>query len=92
MIILLAWVLLSVAVGFAANTRGRDGMMWFFIALLISPLIAGAMVLALGWVPQEATSLPPEEQRLRNSVNARTVLIALSLAVAFCASLLMIAR
>ena len=33
------WVLFAVAVGFFANNRGRGGLGWFFLSLLISPLL-----------------------------------------------------
>lgn len=42
------WVLLSIVVGVAASSRDRSGFGWFVLALLISPLIAGLLVLALG--------------------------------------------
>jgi hypothetical protein len=45
------WVLLyfglAIVVGVAANTRGRSGFGWFLLALVISPLIAGLLVMAL---------------------------------------------
>jgi hypothetical protein len=44
--LLFFWVGFSIAVAVAANTRGRDGVGWFFLALLISPLLAGIIVLA----------------------------------------------
>jgi hypothetical protein len=46
--IILVWLVFSVIVGVAANERGRNGAGWFFISMLISPLIAGLFVLALG--------------------------------------------
>jgi len=33
--------------GVLANTRGRNGFGWFGLALLISPILAGAFLLAL---------------------------------------------
>jgi hypothetical protein len=42
----LLWAGLSLAVGFLANHRGRSGITWFQIALVISP-IAAAAILAL---------------------------------------------
>ncbi len=64
------WVLLylglAVVVGVAANTRGRSGFGWFLLALLISPLISGLLVLALPRVgpiaapPQPDHSFEPE--------------------------------
>jgi hypothetical protein len=47
LVILFFWVGLSAVVSVAANTRGRDAAGWFFLALLISPLLAGLLVLAL---------------------------------------------
>jgi hypothetical protein len=41
------WIAFSVVVGVAANARGRDGVGWFFLALLISPLIALLLVLVM---------------------------------------------
>lgn len=43
----IAWVLLSVVVGMVAqNYRDRNGFGWFVLALVVSPLIAGLLVLA----------------------------------------------
>jgi hypothetical protein len=33
--------------GVLANTRGRNGFGWFVLALLMSPILAGAFLLAL---------------------------------------------
>jgi hypothetical protein len=53
------WVLLCVTlaalpvwVGVVASKRGRNGVGWFFLALFISPLIAGLLLLALPRVPR----------------------------------------
>ncbi len=45
--ILLLWLGLAMIVGVAANTRGRSGIGWFFLSIVISPLLAGLLVLAL---------------------------------------------
>ena len=42
-----SWLALAIIVGVAANTRGRSGVGWFLLAAVISPLIAGLLVLAL---------------------------------------------
>jgi hypothetical protein len=34
------WVLFAIIVGVAAGSRGRSGWGWFFLAVLISPLLA----------------------------------------------------
>src|SRR5262245_22211397 len=42
------WFFLSIIVGVVAHSRrGRDGTGWFLLSLLISPLLAGLLVLAL---------------------------------------------
>ena len=41
------YLMLCVVVGVAANTRGRSGLGWFVLALVISPLVSGLLVLAL---------------------------------------------
>lgn len=45
--LLIAWPLFALLVGILASNRGRSGVGWFFLALLISPLIAGILVLLL---------------------------------------------
>src|SRR5262249_11216647 len=45
--IIIFWIAFAIIVGVAANTRGRNGGGWFILALVISPLIAGLLVLAL---------------------------------------------
>ncbi len=55
------WIMLAVVVGVAANTRGRSGLGWFLLSLLISPLIAGLLVLASPRVRQEdETAFKPQ--------------------------------
>jgi hypothetical protein len=44
-LILLTWIGFSVVVGVAAFARGRDGLLWYVIAALISPPLAGIAVL-----------------------------------------------
>jgi hypothetical protein len=41
------WFGLAIIVAVAADTRGRDRAGWFFLAVLISPLLAGLLLLAL---------------------------------------------
>lgn len=42
------WLGFSAVVGVAAVKRNRSGVGWFILALVISPLLAGLLVLALG--------------------------------------------
>jgi hypothetical protein len=45
--LILGWVFLAIVVGVAASSRSRDGTGWFFLAVIISPLFAGLLLLAL---------------------------------------------
>ena len=45
---LIIWLGLAVAVGFLAHRYGRSGIVWVFIAAVVSPLIAGILLLAVG--------------------------------------------
>jgi hypothetical protein len=45
--ILLLWLGLALVVGIAASHRGRNGFGWFLLACVISPLVAGLLVLVL---------------------------------------------
>ena len=44
--ILFSWVMLSIIVAVAAGTRGHNAA-WFFLALIISPLLAALCLIAL---------------------------------------------
>ena len=39
------WVVFAVLVGFLADSRGRSGIGFFFVAMLLSPLLALAILL-----------------------------------------------
>ena len=45
--IFLFWIGFAVIVGVAANTRGRSGFGWFLLAVGISPLLAGLLLIVL---------------------------------------------
>lgn len=42
------WIILSFVVYAVANNKGRSGCAWFFISLLLSPLIAFIVLLCVG--------------------------------------------
>jgi len=42
-----AWIVFSGLIWPLAERRGRDGYLWFFFALVTSPLLAGMMLFAL---------------------------------------------
>lgn len=46
--IMIAWIGFSAAVGILAGRYGRDHFGWMVLACLISPLIAGVLLLASG--------------------------------------------
>jgi hypothetical protein len=41
------WLALAIIVAILASKRGRSGILWFLISVVISPLIAGLLVLVL---------------------------------------------
>src|SRR6266481_4814972 len=50
------WFCFSIVVAVAANARGREGVLWFFISVIISPLIALLLVLVM-----DRKNAPPTE-------------------------------
>lgn len=48
MFAVLAWVVFSLAIIFLARRLDRSGIVWFLLSLVISPLLAGIILLALG--------------------------------------------
>jgi len=52
---LVLWFLFSVLIGYGAKARGRDGLTWFLLALVLSPLIGLIGLLA---VPSKAPPSP----------------------------------
>ena len=46
--IILIAIAFSGLVGYWANNWGRNGWLWFFIAILISPLITAIILLVMG--------------------------------------------
>jgi hypothetical protein len=45
--IFMSWIGFAVVVGVAANNRGRNGAGWGMLAIVISPLLAGLLLLAM---------------------------------------------
>lgn len=45
--VFLFWILFSFVVAFIAGNKGRSGFAWFFLSILISPLLTLILVLAL---------------------------------------------
>ena len=51
--VVLGWILFAIVVGFAADARGRSGFGYFFLSLLLSPLIGLILVLVSPNLAQE---------------------------------------
>jgi hypothetical protein len=47
MLIVLVWIGISIVIGIGAKGRGRSGFAWFLLAILLSPLIAGLLLVVL---------------------------------------------
>jgi hypothetical protein len=58
----LVWSLLAIIVGLEANERGRSAIGWAALALLISPFIAGGILL----LPTSDTSV--DDQSLEQNI------------------------
>jgi hypothetical protein len=43
----IAWIVVAIIVGVVAGSRGRSGVGWFVLAFVISPFIAGLLLLVL---------------------------------------------
>jgi hypothetical protein len=64
---LVIWLVLAMIVGVAANIRGRNPVGWTLLAAVISPLIAGLLVLAL---PHHVeTEQAVDDEALRQNIN-----------------------
>ena len=67
----LFWFGLAIVVGVAAGSRGRSGFAWFLLAVLISPVIAGLLVIALPNVNVERQLEELEREREIEIKNSR---------------------
>lgn len=70
MLIAIIWVVLAVVVGVAAHERGRSGFSWFLVAVIISPLIAGILLVIF---PDLRTHALLEDIRNASSVDDRAL-------------------
>ena len=66
--ILIILIIFSALVGYWANNWGRSGWLWFFIALLVSPLITAVILLFMGRdgeakAKQESDNIEAEAQK-----------------------------
>lgn len=67
------WIIFAIIVAVAASSRGRSGLGWFLIAVLLSPVLALILVLVLPNLAEderrqaEARSLADSETLRRNA-------------------------
>jgi heme A synthase len=66
--ILIFLIIFSALVGWWANKLGRNGWLWFVVAVLISPLITAVILLFMGRageakIKQEADNIEAEAQK-----------------------------
>lgn len=66
--ILIILIIFSGLVGYWANNWGRNGWLWFFIAVLVSPLITAVILLFMGRdgeakAKQESDNIEAEAQK-----------------------------
>ena len=52
------WIFLSIFVGIFASSKKRSGMGWFFLSLIISPLITFIILLVIGPSPSTLKKCP----------------------------------
>lgn len=83
MFLITAWFVLALVVGGAATARGRNGLGWFVLSLIASPLIAILLLIAmpsLYWVDangvQRRVVTERQSQLSDNPVTAKELLIA----------------
>ncbi len=47
MLIFISWIALAVIIGVVASKRGRFGLGWFLLTLVVSPLVTAPLLLVL---------------------------------------------
>lgn len=67
--ILILLVLFSAAIGYWANNLGRNGWAWGLVALLLSPLLVGIVLLFVGKTIEKRAD---ETVQLNNLVKSKT--------------------
>lgn len=65
------WLIGAIVVGVIASNYGRTGFGWFMLSLILSPLICGILVLALGKTGQAAASRDESGERVSPDTHVR---------------------
>jgi biotin transporter BioY len=82
MMFIIGWLLFSIAAGmFAHIRRNRNGVGWFFVAMLISPLVAFVLLAILH--PDHRTRFEIEEnqRRFADGVHVAVVVVIVAMVV-----------
>lgn len=53
---MLGWIVFSIIIGIWADKRGREGVVWFFISICISALLAGIILFVLPDLKKQANT------------------------------------
>lgn len=71
--VVIFWFAMSVVVAIIAGNKGRSTLGWFLLAIIISPLLAGILVLALGraGVDGQAQAFAAQELAITPETHAR---------------------
>jgi len=62
-----SWLMFASAIAVAASNRGRDPFGWFFLALLLSPLVAGIFLFASDDLKKEKDAKLKSEAEIADS-------------------------
>lgn len=65
------WFLCAVVVGIVASTFGRSGFVWFLLSIVMSPLLAGILVLVLPRVGDAAVARDEAGERISPDSHVR---------------------
>ena len=87
-VLIFFWLALAVIVGVAANTRGRSSALWVLLAIVISPLIAGLLLLALPGLDKGGAIFLENQKRKVSFLRSVLIATAIVLVVLFMLELL----
>ena len=77
----LAWIVGSIALGWIASQKGRNGFGWFLLSLAVSPLLSAVFLIAAGAAPSVSGPLWSPTERQHSRVSASLPLSSLSLSL-----------
>lgn len=66
-LIVFIWLIVSIVVGIAANSRGRNGFAWFLVSVLLSPILALLFLLVFPPLTEER-DLKFDDAELRKNI------------------------